>query len=66
MDYVPRRVNVISLRERIYFEFLNLFSWKGFNFHMKGIETGGIFGLGNVLEIFVGNWVEDISIFISC
>ncbi|KAL0928093.1 hypothetical protein M5K25_002333 [Dendrobium thyrsiflorum] len=61
VDYIPRHMDLASLRSGNYVELLNLVSWKGIDLQLKQVCAVGIYGWASVCETVVGQWLEDIS-----
>lgn len=61
VDYIPRHMDLASLRSGNYVELLNLVPWKGIELQLKQVCAGGVYGWASVCETIVGQWLEDIS-----
>jgi autophagy-related protein 2 len=61
LDYLPRHIDLMALREGNYAELLNLVSWKGIELHLKHIRAAGVHGWSSLSGIIFGEWLEDIS-----
>ncbi|KAK8960382.1 hypothetical protein KSP40_PGU008309 [Platanthera guangdongensis] len=61
VDYIPRHMDLASLRNGNYIELLNLVPWKGIDLQLKHVCALGLYGWMSVCETVVGQWLEDIS-----
>ncbi|XP_020589380.1 autophagy-related protein 2 [Phalaenopsis equestris] len=61
VDYVPRHMDLTSLRSGNYVELLNLVPWKGIDLQLKQVCAVGVYGWASLCETVVGQWLEDIS-----
>ncbi|CAM6122683.1 unnamed protein product [Calypogeia fissa] len=61
VDYLPRRVDLISLRGGNYAELLNLVTWKGIELNLKHVRAAGVHGWSSLSGVIFGEWLEDIS-----
>ncbi|CAM8937754.1 unnamed protein product [Rhodiola kirilowii] len=61
VDYTPRGVDLPALGGGKYAELVNIVPWKGVEIQLKHVHAMGIYGLNNICDIIVGEWLEDIS-----
>ncbi|GAQ87036.1 autophagy protein 2 [Klebsormidium nitens] len=61
VDYLPRRIDLLSLRAGNYAELLNLVTWEGVELRLKGVRCAGVHGWGGLGAVLMNDWVEDIS-----
>jgi hypothetical protein len=61
VDYLPRRIDLLSLRNGNYAELLNLVTWEGVELRLKGVRSAGVHGWSGLGAVLMNDWVEDIS-----
>lgn len=61
VDYLPRRIDLLSLRGGNYAELLNLVTWEGVELRLKGVRCAGVHGWDGLGAVLMNEWVEDIS-----
>eukprot|EP00762_Andalucia_godoyi_P001918 ANDGO_06046.mRNA.1 Autophagy-related protein 2 len=60
IDYAPKRVDYVKLKEGGYLELLNFFPLKGVELSFRALCARGCSGIAEVIEQFANVWIPDI------